>query len=81
MELHNIYDFSYNEADEKYNEKINMEAISYNYIKEINGTKKDPPTNKRELLKVLYLCYKSLLGDDVFHVKITKKNRRKKNKS
>ena len=53
----NIYDFSYNEADEKYNKKINMAATSYNYIKEIIRTKKDPPTNKRELLKVLYLCY------------------------
>lgn len=62
----NIYDFSYNEADEKYNEKINMSPASYNYIKEIIRTKKDPPRNKRELLKVLYLCYKSLLGDDIF---------------
>ena len=45
----NVYNFSYNEIDEKYNEIINITNAEYEYIKSFVGTKKDAPKNKKEL--------------------------------
>lgn len=62
----NIYKFSYDERDEIYNDLINMNNDEYEFIKSFITTKKDPPKNKRELLRVINKCYKSILGDDIF---------------
>jgi hypothetical protein len=61
-----IYDLSYNEMDEKYNDVINMTTAEYEYIKSFVRTKKDAPKNKRELLSVIVKCYKDILGDMIF---------------
>ena len=61
-----IYDFSYDERDEKYNEPINITNAEYDYIKSFVKTKKDAPKNKRELLSVMVKCYKHILGDAIF---------------
>lgn len=61
-----IYNFSYNEIDEKYNEIINITNAEYEYIKSFVRTKKDAPKNKRELLSVMVKCYKDILGDMIF---------------
>jgi len=62
----NVYNFSYNEIDEKYNEIINITNAEYEYIKSFVRTKKDAPKNKKELLSVMIKCYKDIFGEKIF---------------
>lgn len=64
----NIYKISYDEREEIYNDLIDMNKDEYEFIKSFITTKKDPPKNKRELLRLIYKCYKSILGDEIFNV-------------
>jgi len=61
-----IYNFSYDERDDRYNEIINITNAEYEYIKSFVKTKKDIPKNKKELLSVMVKCYKHILGDNIF---------------
>ena len=62
----NIYKFSYDESENKFDESININNEEYEFIKSFITTKKDPPKNKRELLRVINKCYKAILGDEIF---------------
>ena len=74
-----IYNFSYDEREEQYNKNINIENNEYDYIKSFLRTNKPKPTNKRELLSVMYKCYKNILGDNIFNP-IVRKQKKENNK-
>lgn len=73
-----IYNLSYNEIDDKYNEPINITNAEYDIFKTFIRTKKDTPTNKRQLLSVIKKCYIDILGDNIFKTERKKKYINKK---
>ena len=77
----NIYKFSYDESETIYNDLINMNKEEYEFIKSFITTKKDAPKNKRELLKVINKCYKTILGDNIFLEPVRKQQRAEGNKN
>jgi hypothetical protein len=61
----NIYQFSCDTSNDIYNEPLEIPNNEYQYIKDIIRTTKTAPTTKRDLIDLIYKCYKSILGDDL----------------
>jgi hypothetical protein len=69
--------FSFDDGDDKLNEKIEMDACDYGYIKSVIRTTKKQPKNKLELLRMMIFIIADIFGRDLLRTERYKTKDRK----